>query len=136
MKNLKICAAVSAALLSSSGAFALNQADTAAAPTQLVVAGASAARDNFQAEFQLLCQAATTNLYRALPDGEPGLPRLQLHAAERGAGSGCPAQHQRDGVLPFRRWLGLGSGLGREEHPDQAPAGRRRLHARGAAGSG
>ena len=32
-----------------------------------MVAGASAARDNFQAEFQLLCQAATTNLYRALP---------------------------------------------------------------------
>ena len=53
--------------MSSSGAFALNQADTVAAPTQLVVAGASAARDNFQAEFQLLCQAATTNLYRALP---------------------------------------------------------------------
>jgi hypothetical protein len=67
MKNLKICAAVSAALMSSSGAFALNQADTAAAPTQLVVAGASAARDNFQSEFQLLCQAGTTNLYRALP---------------------------------------------------------------------
>src|SRR5688572_5715320 len=67
MKNLKICAAVSAAMMMSSGAFALNQADTAAAPTQLVVAGASAARDNFQAEFQLLCQAGTTNLYRALP---------------------------------------------------------------------
>ncbi len=67
MKNLKICAAVSAALLSSSGAFALNQADTVAAPTQLVVAGASAARDNFQAEFALLCQAGTLNLYRALP---------------------------------------------------------------------
>ena len=67
MKNLKICAAVSAALMSSPGAFALNQADTVAAPTQLVVAGASAARDNFQSEFQLLCQAATTNLYRASP---------------------------------------------------------------------
>ncbi len=65
MKNFKIAAAVSAALMCSSGAFALNQADTAAAPTQLVVAGASAARDNFQAEFQLLCQAA---------DGEP-VPR-------------------------------------------------------------
>lgn len=67
MRNFKLCAAVTAALLSSQGAFALNQADTAAAPTQLVVAGASAARDNFQAEFQLLCQAGTINLYRASP---------------------------------------------------------------------
>jgi hypothetical protein len=67
MKNLKICAAVSVALMSSSGAFALNQADTAAAPIQLVAAGASAARDTFQAEFTANCQAGTVNLYRALP---------------------------------------------------------------------
>jgi hypothetical protein len=66
VRNLKICAAVSAALMST-GAFALNQADTAAAPTQLVVAGASAARDTFATEFQNLCQAATVNLYRASP---------------------------------------------------------------------
>src|SRR5262245_6269581 len=67
MKNLKICAAVTAAMMMSSGAFALDQAGTAAAPIQLVVAGASAARDTFQAEFQALCQAGTINLYRALP---------------------------------------------------------------------
>jgi hypothetical protein len=67
MKNFKICAAVSAAMMMSSGAFALNQAQTAAAPVQLVVAGASAARDTFQAEFQALCQAGTINFYRALP---------------------------------------------------------------------
>jgi hypothetical protein len=67
MKNLKICAAVSAAMMMSSGAFALDQAATAAAPVQLVVAGASAARDTFQSEFQALCQAGTINLYRASP---------------------------------------------------------------------
>ncbi|MEO8019347.1 MAG: substrate-binding domain-containing protein [Pseudomonadota bacterium] len=67
MKNLKISAAVSAALMMSSGAFALNQADTAAAPVQLVVAGSSAGRDTFQAEFAANCQAGTVNLYRALP---------------------------------------------------------------------
>jgi ABC-type phosphate transport system substrate-binding protein len=67
MKNLKICAAVSAAMMASSGAFALNQADTAAAPIQLIIAGSSAARDTFQAEFSANCQAGTVNLYRALP---------------------------------------------------------------------
>jgi ABC-type phosphate transport system substrate-binding protein len=67
MKNLKICAAVSAALMASSGAFALNQADTAAAPVQLFVSGSSAARDTFQSEFTANCQAGTVNLYRASP---------------------------------------------------------------------
>src|SRR5438045_9680316 len=66
MRNLKICAAISAAMMST-GAFALNQADTAAAPVQLVVAGSSAARDTFQAEFVANCQAGTINLYRASP---------------------------------------------------------------------
>jgi PBP superfamily domain len=70
MKNLKISAAVGAAMMMSSGAFALNQADTAAAPVQLVVAGASAARDTFQAEFRSNCVLTPTNTfntYRAFP---------------------------------------------------------------------
>jgi hypothetical protein len=70
MKNVKISAAVAAALMSSTGAFALSPADTASAPIQLVVAGASAARDTFAAEFQALCQTTptnTVNLYRASP---------------------------------------------------------------------
>ena len=71
MKNLKICAAVGAALAMSSGAFALNQTNTAAAPIQLVVAGASAARDTFSAEFQALCQPGTIDLYRVSAASSP-----------------------------------------------------------------
>ncbi|MES1263204.1 MAG: substrate-binding domain-containing protein [Peristeroidobacter soli] len=67
MKNLKIAAAVAVAMSMSTGAFALNQADTAAAATQLVVAGASAARDAFASEFLAVCQSATFNVYRASP---------------------------------------------------------------------
>lgn len=71
MKNLQISAAVCAALLGSSGAFALNQAQTAAAPLQLVVAGSSAARDTFQTEFAALCQAGTVNNYRVDVNNAP-----------------------------------------------------------------
>lgn len=68
MKNLKICAAV-AGVLMSTGAFALDAATTAglAANRTLRVAGASAARDTFLAEFNQLCQASTLNLFRAFP---------------------------------------------------------------------
>ncbi len=68
MNNLKICAAV-AGVLMSTGAFALDAATTAglAEGRTLRVAGASAARDTFLAEFNALCVAGTLNLYRAFP---------------------------------------------------------------------
>ena len=71
MKNLKISAAVCAALMGSSGAFALTQAQTAAAPLQLVVAGSSAARDTFQNEFAALCQPTTVNNYQVTSTNAP-----------------------------------------------------------------
>ena len=68
MNKLKICVAVAGALMST-GAFALDASTTAglAANRTLRVAGASAARDTFLAEFNALCQANTLHLYRAFP---------------------------------------------------------------------
>lgn len=67
MRNLKIAAAVSAALLST-GAFALTPAEVVNVPAgnRLVVAGASAARDTFASEFLALC-ASNAHFYRAFP---------------------------------------------------------------------
>jgi hypothetical protein len=50
--------------------FALDQATTNAAPTQIVIAGASAARDAFLVLASTeLCQAGTVDVFRATPTG-------------------------------------------------------------------
>jgi hypothetical protein len=68
-KLSKIALAVAFALGGGS-AMALDQATTNAAPTQLVVAGASAARDSMLLVVATeLCQAGTVDVYRATPTG-------------------------------------------------------------------
>lgn len=57
-----------ATTLSVTPAFALDQASTNAAPTKLVAAGASAARDAFLLMFATeICQAGTVDVFRASP---------------------------------------------------------------------
>jgi hypothetical protein len=60
--NLMVAAAVAAATFST-GASALTAAQGAAAPVKLVVAGASAARDNFRDEFYTLCDGTDNDTY-------------------------------------------------------------------------
>jgi hypothetical protein len=60
--NLMVAAAVAAATFST-GASALTAAQGAAAPVKLVVAGASAARDNFRDEFYTLCDGVDNDTY-------------------------------------------------------------------------
>ena len=69
MKYVSVAAAV-AAVLAANSAFAIDQARTIAAPNKLTVAGASAARDSFLAEFISAngpCVANTVDVYRAFP---------------------------------------------------------------------
>ncbi len=67
-KYSQVGLAVAVAIAASQSASALNVADTLAAPTQLVAAGASAARDSFLQVFNSeLCQAGTVTVYRATP---------------------------------------------------------------------
>jgi hypothetical protein len=59
MRKLISIAAAVGAVLASTGAFALDEAGTAAAQIKLVVSGASAQRDTFNSELQKLCKTVS-----------------------------------------------------------------------------
>src|SRR5690242_5944744 len=82
--NLKLCAAVAAALACSAPAFALNPTVTAgiAADHTLVAAGASAARDSFLTLLvNDVCTTGSFDMYRAgIADGSRGTTGADFRA--------------------------------------------------------
>lgn len=101
MKNLKIAAAISAALCSAGVANALTPAEIVALPAgnRLVVAGASAARDTFQTEFLNLC-ASNQHLYRAFPTADRD---FRAYSCRLGTASVIPVNLRNQDVVVYYR---------------------------------